>query len=559
MNNIQSEKQMLDKIKFLYGDHIAKDILEDINALIIKHKPLKEKMWVDEKDVVLITYGDSIIRKGENTLRTLDIFLKKFVGNMISAVHLLPMFPYTSDDGFSVIDYKSINPDLGTWNDINELANGYDLMFDAVINHISKSSEWFKGFLNGEEPYKDYFIDCNPKLDYAKVVRPRVLPLLTDFETKDGKKYVWTTFSEDQIDLNYKNPRVLLDILDILITYAMNGARYIRLDAIGFVWKDIGTRCIHLEQTHILIKLFRDVLEICAPGTMIITETNVPHEENISYFGNGYDEAHMVYQFALPPLVLFSFHIKKATKLMKWANKLENTTDQTTYFNFLASHDGIGMRPTEGILTEEEKKLMVRKTINHGGFVSFKKNGDGTRSPYELNINYQDALTHPDKSDKERIAKFLASQSILLSFVGVPGIYIHSLIGSRNWTEGVINSGIKRRINRQKLYYDTLLDEIDNDSLRSEIFKSYLNMLNIRSKETAFSPKAKQSVVFLDERIFSIFRFNERTREKILVLINVSDDTIYVNTHVSGIDLFSNEPINNNVKVHSYQVMWIKL
>lgn len=555
------KKRILEKLNLLYKDN-ANKVYKMIENLVEKHGVSKDKVgWINERDIMLITYGDSIIKNGEFPLITLKNFLDEYTNNALSAVHLLPMFPYTSDDGFSVVDYRKINPELGSWNEINDLASNYDLMFDAVINHISKSSDWFKGWLSGDERYRDYFIECDENLDYSQVTRPRALPLYHPYKTVDGTKNVWTTFSEDQVDINFENPKVLLEVLDILIMYSKNGARYIRFDAIGFAWKKLGTSCMHLEETHALVQLMRDVLDICVEGTIIITETNVPHKDNISYFGNGYNEAQMIYQFPLPPLTLFSFLTGDATKLSKWADSLKETptTENTSYFNFLASHDGIGMRPTEGILTDEEKQVMVDATFAHGGKINFKSNPDGTKSPYELNINYQDALTHPDASDEERIARFMASQAILLSVIGVPGIYVHSLLGSRNWYKGVQESGINRRINREKLDYNVLVEEIISDTPRREILSKYTNLINVRKQHTAFSPKAYQDVLFLDKRVFSIIRKNNETNEKILVLVNVSNEDLEINTEFSGINIINNEVIEKSIKLDALEYKWIKI
>lgn len=324
---------------------------------------------LSEKDSILITYGDTITDGEKPGLEVLHQFLNKYVGEAIETVHLLPMYPYTSDDGFSVVDYRKINPELGDWEQIKEMSSDYGLMFDAVINHISKSSEWFEGYLKGEEPYKNYFITCDKDADYSTVTRPRALPLLTKFQTKDGEKYVWTTFSDDQIDLNFECPELLAEILDILVMYGRSGAKFIRLDAIGFMWKELGTTCMHLPETHELIKLMKDVLKVYAPGTRIITETNVPHKDNISYFGENGDEADLVYQFPLPPLTMYTFLSENAKILSNWMETLELPNDKVTYFNFLSSHDGIGVRPTEGILTEEQRKLLLDATLRHKGDV----------------------------------------------------------------------------------------------------------------------------------------------------------------------------------------------
>lgn len=288
---------------------------------------------LSEKDNILITYGDTITDGKKPGLEVLQRFLKEHVGEAIETVHLLPMYPYTSDDGFSVVDYRKINPELGDWEQIKTLSEDYGLMFDAVINHISKSSKWFEGYLKGEEPYQDYFITCDEAADYSSVTRPRALPLLTKFDTQAGEKYVWTTFSEDQIDLNFECPALLAEILDILVMYGRSGAKFIRLDAIGFLWKELGTTCMHLPQTHELIKLMKDVLNEYAPGTRIITETNVPHKDNISYFGKNGDEADLVYQFPLPPLTMYTFLSENARILSDWMEKLELPNEKVTYFN----------------------------------------------------------------------------------------------------------------------------------------------------------------------------------------------------------------------------------
>lgn len=547
------------KLKMIYeNEEVAKATLDKI---IERFKSYQGKnsntKWVSEKDTMLITYGDSLLEEGVPPLKTLHTFINEKVGDVISSIHILPMFPYTSDDGFSVVDYKEINKDLGSWSDIEALSKDYTLMFDAVINHISKSSRWFQGFLNCEAPYKDYFITADPEEDYSQVTRPRALPLLTPFETKEGTKYVWTTFSDDQIDLNYENTDLLIEILDILIQYAIHGARFIRLDAIGFLWKEKGTCCMHLPKAHEVIKLMRMILDTYVPGTIIITETNVPHKDNISYFGNGHDEAQLVYQFPLPPLTMYSLLKGDASKLTQWAMSLEPLTKDTTYFNFLASHDGIGVRPTEGILTDEDREFLVDKTLHHGGRVSFRDNGDGTKSPYELNVSYQDALTHPNEPDHIRRKRFLAAQTILLSIIGVPGIYIHSLLGSRNDYYGALTSGINRRINREKLNANVCRKELEEGGWRLPIFEEMIRRIDIRKNQPSFSPMGSQEVLNIDHRIFALKRESE-AGNIIYALINVSSDIISIrDNQLTGIDLLTDTMIGNELQLLPYQSVWI--
>ncbi len=553
------EQSILNRLILIYEDEeIAKEIL---NKLVTKQGDEISNInngFVDEKDVVLITYGDSIENAKDKTLNTLNEFLVENVGDKISSVHILPMYPHTSDDGFSVVDYRKIADNLGDWQEIESLRKSYKLMFDAVINHASKSCEWFEKFVNCEGIYKDFFIVGDKNKDYSKVTRPRTHPLLTPFETKEGTKHVWTTFSEDQVDLNFKSVDLTVEILDLLIFYAKKGAKYIRLDAIGFMWKEDNTTCMHLEKTHELIKVMREVIDYYVPGTIIVSETNVPHADNIKYFGNGYDEAQMVYQFPLPPLTLFSFITQNASKLTAWAKSLKPLTDKTTYFNFLASHDGIGVRPTEGILTDDERQLLADNTMRNGGRVSFKTNEDGTKSPYELNINYQDALTPINESDELRYNRFIAAQSILLSVVGVPGIYIHSLLGSRNDYFGVESSGINRRINREKLNYSNLVSDLQSDTQRKKIFNKMLALIELRKNESAFSPFALQNTLNLDDRVFAIERINKETSEKITVLVNVSIQKINLQTNICGINIINSKKYENKIEIMPLEVMWIK-
>ncbi|WP_245208109.1 alpha-amylase family glycosyl hydrolase [Sediminibacillus dalangtanensis] len=565
---------MEEKLQFIYEQQDAAYLLTNIQRLMGEYESTipsqsRNRDFVSEKDTILITYGDTIKEDGKAPLQSLHEFLNDHVKETLTGVHVLPFYPFSSDDGFSVIDYFAVDPKLGSWEDVESLSDDYELMFDAVINHISAKSEWFQEYLKGNPAYQDFFIEADPEADYSKVTRPRALPLLTKFETANGSKYIWTTFSEDQIDLNYKNPELVLKIIELLLFYISKGAKLIRLDAIGFLWKEMGTSCIHLDQTHEMIQLFRNIVDTIAPDTILITETNVPHKDNISYFGNGFNEARMVYQFPLPPLTLHTFLTGDASHLADWASSLEETTEETTYFNFLASHDGIGVRPVEGILTDGEVEAMIDSVHAHGGYVSYKDNGDGTKSPYELNINYFDALSHPEDPQDRKVKRFAAAQSVLLSVTGVPGIYIHSMLGSRNYQEGVKETGRYRSINREKLDRGKLEQELaDPASVRSQVLENMKQLIRIRTAERAFHPNSPQEVLKLNKHVFSIVRTNKDSpEEKVFVLINVSDnpqslsldsdsqtahDLISGKTYVSGSGKLS-------VTLQPYQVAWLKV
>ncbi|CAH8242478.1 sugar phosphorylase [Vibrio aestuarianus] len=553
------------KVAKLYGEAGATEITDDILALMKKwqDKAPQYQNWVDQRTSYLITYGDSFSTQAEPTLTTMKSFADRYLKDTLSNIHILPMFPYTSDDGFSVVDYRQVDPNLGDWEQLNALSENFDLMYDCVINHISKSSDWFQGYLAGDVKYQDYFVESDPSLDYSSVTRPRALPLHTPFSKASGETvHVWTTFSDDQIDINFHSPKVLLESIDILLMYAANGGRSIRLDAIGFIWKKLGSTCIHLEEAHEIIKLWRIILDEVMPGTLLITETNVPHQENVSYFGRG-DEAHMVYQFPLPPLTLHALMSENSEILTQWATSLTSEAmarldqgDQTTYFNFLASHDGIGVRPTEGILTDEDRQMMCTQVERKGGRVNYKNNGDGTQSPYELNINYLSAITEPADSIDDKAKKFIAAQSILLSFIGVPAIYYHSLLGSENDVQGMLDSGINRRINREKLDLAKLESELaDEDSLRSKVFTSMTRLLNLRQQYAAFSPQAPQQVLNLGNSIFALQRGEDE--DKIRFAVNLTSTAQPVTLEQSGFDLVSEQLMPTQFELAPYQFVWL--
>jgi len=553
-----------ERLSFIYENQEIESIWESIKERIAKTKakslkPRKQN-W-DEKDLVLITYGDQFYEKNDPTLDTFKKMFDQYLADTFEIVHLLPFYPYSSDDGFSVIDYKKVNPILGNWEQVEHLSKSARIMFDDVCNHISAKSDWFQEYLNGNPEYENFFVEMDPTIDLSAVTRPRALPLLTKFTLKNGEeKHIWTTFSEDQIDLNFSNPQVLLKMIDVLLFYLEQGAEYIRLDAIGFMWKEVGTTCIHHEKTHEIVKLFRDVVEEAAKGTVIITETNVPHKDNVAYFGNGTDEAHMVYQFPLPPLVLNALHNGNGGALTKWASELPQTGKETTFFNFLASHDGIGLNPIRGIIPEEEILAMVEDLKKEGALVNYKKNPDGSESPYEINVTYMDALNKQSDDDEIRVKRFLVAHSILLTLPGVPAVYIQSVLGSRNDYDGVSKTGMNRSINRQKYNLTEIEQELANsDSLRSKVFSELTTIIQSRKNEALFHPNAAMEVIDLGEKVFAFKRVNQHN-DSLFILNNLTNETVKCGITGRYINIVNGDKVefHEELMVKPYEFMWLR-
>jgi len=566
--------RIIESLRKIYGESAAQAALEKVQPVIEKfsaEQPARKagtaKGYFSERDEVLITYGDSLCSQGEPPLQSLYRFAAEQLQELFSAIHILPFFPFSSDDGFSVIDYLEVNPELGDWQDVERLGGRFELMFDLVLNHISARSGWFEDYLAGRPGFAGLAIEVDPATDLSLVTRPRALPLLTEFKKATGRSvHLWTTFSTDQVDLNFANPDVMARMVEVLLFYVGKGAKIIRMDAIAYLWKEIGTSCIHLPQTHEMVRLFRAVLDQVAPEVIIITETNVPHKENVSYFGHGGNEAQMVYNFTLPPLLLYTFINGDASLLTDWAeNHLSLENPDTTFFNFTASHDGIGVRPLEGILSRAEIGKLAELAASRGGEVSYKRNPDGSESPYELNVTYVDAMK-PEGSagyDSMHARRLIASQAIQHVLPGVPAVYVHSLLGSANWTEGVKLTGRARSINREKLNLDNVLTELQAPrSFRSEVFNSYKRLICIRREQKALHPNAGFRLLRSGlPQVFALAR--EGFGQTLFSLTNVSSRSVEVSLKALGIpvgvqDIFTGKMIaENGLVLDPYRTAWL--
>jgi len=518
------------RLAYLYGDDHAAPLTRRIERIVDTHRQLRKRQvdgpfWT-HRDVVLITYGDTIQSPQGPPLQVLRDFLVTHLADAFSMVHVLPFFPWSSDGGFSVTDFRAVDPALGDWDDIQALGQDFDLAVDLVLNHCSRENLWFIDFIAGQEPACNYFIDVDPDENLSLVTRPRSTPLLSGVRTHRGLRHVWTTFSNDQIDMNYANPAVLLEFIDILLYYIRRGARMIRLDAVAYLWKQIGSNCIHLPQTHQVVKLFRDILEMVEPGALIMTETNVPHAENITYFGDG-DEAQVVYQFSLPPLLLHSLHTGSSRYLRDWAMSLDVTPlpANCTFLNFTASHDGVGLRPLEGLVPAAEVEQTLAAMRERGGYISTRRNSDGSDTPYELNISYFDAFRSPGAADNQwHLPMFLVSQIVMLSFRGIPAVYIHCLTATPNDITGVERTGLTRAINRRKWDRAELEALIANQASETgRVFATYQALLPIRRDQEAFHPEAEQVVLGLPNGVFGLLRVAPDASQRILALFNFTD------------------------------------
>lgn len=575
---MQRLSKVKDHLSRIYPEHdqeqLARRLLRRIGVKVggCSAESVDNK-W-SQADAWLITYSDSVLEDKQVPLQTLKKFIDQRLQDSVSGVHILPFFPYSSDDGFSVINYVEVNQSFGSWDDIQAIATDYDLMADLVINHCSALSVWFEKYKQGKHPGADYFIEASEADDLSKVVRPRTSPLLKETQTLDGKKLVWCTFSHDQVDLNFANPEVLVEMVGIIRKYLEQGVRIFRLDAVAFLWKEADTACVHLPQTHEVVRLLRTIIEEHSPQAIIITETNVPNLENLSYFGNG-NEAHAIYNFSLPPLVLHAMVTGTSEYLKKWQMSMPPAQAGNFYFNFIASHDGIGLRPAEGLLSEDEISSLVGTMDKFGGKISWRSGEAGDPRPYEINIALFDALqgttdnaSQDNQPDEFQIDRFLCAHAIMFALEGVPGIYIHSLLATNNDYDRFALSNQNRCINRHRWDWDNLQQQLnDKGSHHHQVNKRMLTLLGIRRAQPAFHPNAAQYTLHLSDQIFGFWRQSLRRDQSIFCLHNVSDQLVEISLNSVNLigtdgwlDLITGDTIDDQsqtLTLAPYQAMWI--
>ena len=535
----------------------VKNIFKSIKKNKNNNKNYKKN---DEKTVILITYPDSFSDRKRSKLSSLNYFLKKYINNLFDVIHILPFFPSSSDDGFAVIDYRKVDPSYGNWNDIKKINKNYKIMADLVINHGSSKSKWFENFIKQSGKGKDFFYTVGNLFDISKVVRPRSHELLREVNTKNGKKKVWCTFSHDQIDYDYTNLKFFEEIINLIIFFIKKNICFFRLDAIAYIYKQSGTECINHEKTHKFVKVFRLINDIMTKNSTLITETNLPNQENLSYFGNS-NEANCIYNFSLPPLILYSFLFGNSKILRRWNMTMPPALEGTSYINFLSSHDGIGLRPLEGLVSDGDyKKLIQKLKLKKSLFTTRKKSNKNLI--YEANITFFDALKENDKFDVDR---FISAHAIVLSIEGIPAIYVNSLLGSKNYIDGVRMTNSNRTINRQKWNLNQIKEMMTSESEQTRIFHSLIKLIEIRKKQKAFHPNATSFTLQLGEKLFGIWRQSRDRQQSIFCITNFSKKIETFHSQDLNLildenwhDLITGDQIKKDlIQVDPYKTIWI--
>ena len=522
--NIRSKLVNIYKTIFSKKDisYFESEIIHLINNF--NEKNPKKKKSISEKTTLVICYGDSVYSEKRKSIRVFQSFFQKKLKNYFNTIHFLPFYPSSSDSGFAVKDHYKVDNKLGNWLDIKSISKSTNVMADMVINHSSARGLWFKNFLKKKEPGKDYFLTVDNKFNTSRVIRPRDHTLLKKIKIFNQSDYLWRTFSPDQIDLNFRNPSVLIQFIKIMIHLINNGVTIFRLDAIAYLWKENGTKCINLKQTHEIIKLLRNIINLLNIQTTIITETNLPENENLSYFGKN-DEANWIYNFSLPPLLIHAFLFENSSYLNKWSKNLPNTKNDNCYLNFIASHDGIGIRPTEGLLNKKTLDNFLNRLKKNGSKFSYRKVQNKAKKVYEANITVFDALKKSDYDIKGKfyLERYISCHAIMISFEGIPAIYFNSIFGTSNDEAKYIITGNNRDVNRYRWNFKNITNKLKNNKSKQNIFyQNICNLLNIRRKQKAFHPNALRINLNFGKKVYAFKRVSIDKKQTILCITNLS-------------------------------------
>jgi sucrose phosphorylase len=567
-------RRVAQQLASVYADGVVTPTMERLAGDLIACMRLEPDLpspephvnhW-DQRTALVITYADSIVAPGEKPLQTLKHWLDQHSQGCLTGVHVLPFYPYSSDDGFAVIDYLRVNEHLGDWDDVLALGAKYDLMADLVINHCSGSSEWFSNFLRGEEPGRDYFFTASPEDDLSQVVRPRTSPLLREVETSRGCEARLVHFFPRPDRPQLPQPR---------------GAETLCRDRSPLPRSrraDLPPRrgCVSVEGTgHDQPQPARDARDYPPPAYArgaCATGRGTDHGDEHPQPGKPVllrQRQRSALRLQLLPATAAAEHAGHRRLLLPQAVDDEHAAAAAghRYFNFIASHDGIGLRPAEGLLSDEELQTLISTMRRFGAHVSYRVLQDGENKPYEINIALFDALQGTvDGPDEFGVQRFLCAHTIMLGLEGIPGIYLHSLLGTRNDYERLERTGQNRAINRHQWDREELEERLaDPASTHARVFTALRDLLALRQRQMAFHPNATQFTLHLGNQLFGFWRQSADRRQSIFCVSNISREVqtlqlsdINLIQYEDWSDLISGEDCNGPfMQLEPYRTVWI--
>jgi len=421
---------------------------------------------------MLITYADSFGKNLKELKDMLDTYFKREIGS----IHILPFFPSSGDRGFAPLTYEKVDPAFGTWEDIDDIAKDYELMYDFMINHLSRRSDYFLDFIEKHDAseYKDMFLRFKNFWPKGEPTKEEVAILnkrkphapCEDIEFADGTtEKIWCTFSEEQMDLDM-NAEVTWDFVERSLECLMNhGASLVRLDAFAFATKKYGTSCFFIEpEMWDLMKKVQDILDRRNIPMLPEIHDHYKIQEKIA------DHGYYVYDFALPVLVLHTIYSGSGKQLKNWLNICPRNQYTT-----LDTHDGIGTVDVKDLLTNEEIDEVCNKTLEQGANFKMDFSAKANNKPvvYQINCTYFSAVGSEEA--------YLLSRAIQFFAPGIPQVYYVGLLAGENDYILMNRTDFPRNISRHNYMVEEIREEV-----KKPIVRDLCKLMRFRNEYPAF-------------------------------------------------------------------------
>lgn len=475
----------------------------------------------------------------------------------INLLHIMPILDCPSnesDGGYAVRDYRKVNAKVGTNQDLIELTKtlkDYDmlLVLDVVVNHTSNQHEWAKKALKGDKKYQDYYylFDNREVPDLYEATMPEIFPEQApgNFTWNDTmQKWVMTVFNDYQWDLNYQNPAIFIEMVDIILFWANMGVDIVRLDAVAFLWKKIGTQCQNEHEAHLILQLMKDCCQVVAPGTLFIAEAIVAPVEVTKYFGEdaiNAKECEIAYNATLMALLWDAVATKNTKVLNNGIKSIPDKLDRATWLNYVRCHDDIGLGYDDaciehaGYNPKSHRDFIIDYyTGNHEyspargvAFGVNKKNGDARIAGTLASLaGLEKSLDHQDeKAIAQSIDTIVLLHSVILSFGGIPLLYYGDALGllnDRSYLEDDLKKDDSRWVHRPTMNWS--LAELRNEkgSVQHTIFNRIKHLITTRKNVRSFADHNNRVLIQVDNpHLFIFSRFDHlHRRPNVLVVCN---------------------------------------
>lgn len=521
------------KLRDLFLKFYDEEYLIDFERILDKLKIKKNKKFkLNSQDIIFLTYPNSI----ENLNKLYEFTKENKFEELFSTIHILPFLESDADGGFAVVDYKKVDLKYGTWREIKKFSKRYKLISDLILNHTSNNNKWFLDFLDSRN---NFYFKFDKNFDYSKVFRPRSTSLFTNYLGT----FVWTTFSDKQVDLNLNEVKVFFNFLEIISFYFKKGINILRLDAIPYLFKKSGTSCVNLDENYDLVELFIKSLKHINSEVKFISEVNFGDEVNLNYLEK--TSTDLIYEFTFPMLLIYCIYNKDFKYFLKWAQDFDFNKD---VIFFLSNHDGISFRGIKNFLNENDFNDFFNSLLRNNFLINYKTI-DGKDEPYELNSTYFSLLKEILNKDPSK--EHLFCFNLLLFIKGVPLIYYLDIIKAQNDYHLFSITNHKRDLSRPKFKYEDYLVKINNSFF--DIFK---NLVLIRN-QFDFD---KYSFKIHEEKGFLFLSYENESE----ILISISNITSlskeYKFNFKSYFDLIEDKIVQSDIiYLEKYNFKWIKI